>query len=184
MLGGGYTNWPKPVKRFLYAALFTSPFLLIGWAVDGQFLAYWITAVVVLITMTFTCNMGHYDFFYDHEDIRDQTMTPAAKFIYRHFINKRVDRTDWRYDAIGMALVGMAATVPVGAGLIAIGYVWEGILFGLSGVLKAWAYRDGLKAPADNNGISFLTKGEWRRGIYAGFIIGCLLVWILWEELS
>lgn len=180
MLGGGIIELPDLVKEMIYGAIFALPFLIIGYAVHGDILMFWQQAAAVFGIMILTGNMGHGDFFYHWKELRDQTMTPVAIFLYERFIDKPVDRTDWRYDAIGMALVGMAATLPAGIGLMTIGYIWEGVIFGLSGVLKAWAYRDGLK----KNYRGYATKGEWRRGLYAGFLIGVLIVWILWKELS
>ena len=138
MLGGGLIKLPDLVNEMLYAALFASSFLIIGWAVDGQVFEHWEQTLAVFICTILTGNMGHYDFFYDHDKTRDQTMTPVAMFIYKRMFGVPVDRRDWRYDAIGMALVGIAATLPAGIALMTIGYVWEGVLFGLSGALKAW----------------------------------------------
>lgn len=162
MMGSDDIDVPRIVDKALFSLLMALPVLALS-------LDHWAIALGVFGGTIGFCNMGHLDFWYGVKENRDQTATPLAIFIYELFFGT-VDRQDWRYDAIGMAIVGAAATVPVGIGFIVAGHPIIGALLAVSGSLKAYAYRDGLSDdPAVRAG--FTEKGEWRRGWYDGFAV-------------
>lgn len=182
MLGGGVINLPNLADRILFGVLAALPFPVLGFVLQGDALYQWWVPAGVLAVAAATCNMGHADFFYGWKGERDQRASPAVAWLFKKIFDDEVDRQDWRYDAIGMALVGLAATVPTGIGFIVAGHIGTGIVVALSGASKAYAYKDGLLTdPAARR--DFTTRGEWRRGWFAGaaFALGTAFV-VFWEK--
>lgn len=165
LIGSG--SVPKLVGKLAFAVLATIPFPIISYLTLGSAFALWYVYTGVFVLTAILCNMGHADFFYTWKGIRDQFLSPVAAFIYKKLFGSPVDRTNWRYDAIGMTLVGMSATLPAAIGFAIYGQFIGALMCLIGGGLKSVAYGSGLADDVKTRA-NYTEDGEWRRGWFAG----------------
>lgn len=143
--GSKYKKYfPRPFNQIAFAL----PYALVAWAATSN---WWIAGAVLFVS-TLGLVTGHGKFMdlgHTLRESEDETLEFSIKFLEGRISN-------YWYDALGLAVTGLAVTVPAGIAL-------ANPVLSLTGILKAPAYMIGRKwGPAGKE----TEVGEWLTGAF------------------
>lgn len=158
--GGFFPNGPRPLSQ----SLFDLPMLVVPIAIMGW--SYWLVPAYFL-AVAFECT-GHGGFM-DLGRWKSARKPERLEFLIQ-LANGKI--SEYWYDALGMAVTGLAVTIWPGAVLGFSGYAGAGVLLALSGPLKAVGYMLTAKMPGEPT--------EWGEALSGGLRwAACAGIWAL-----
>ncbi len=132
--GGLVPAMPRPIDQIL----FSLPYGAIAYKASGR--KSWVFFLVLALTVVATAT-GHGQYM-DLGAVTREVSPETLDFIVQLFFGEDTYNNYWR-DAFGLAVTGLAVTLPASTALVAFNNYWQGAVLFLTGFSKPIAYMIG-----------------------------------------